>query len=171
MEASMLRHLEPTDAADWLRLRIRAVREHPTAFLMSEEEEAARNAEDIAKQWSAPRDRSFILGAFESDHLVGSVGVARPTQRKLAHNATLWGMYVAPEHRRGGLGRKLLEAAIAGAVARSGVERLFLSVDAQSDGARKLYEAQGFVLWGREPDAFRTAGRSVDEDHMVLRLL
>jgi ribosomal protein S18 acetylase RimI-like enzyme len=170
MDGATSRFLEPADAENWLRIRIRAVREHPTAFLMTEEEESSRSIEDIAKMLGRPRADAFILGAFAGAEIVGTVGVARAPQKKCFHSATLWGMYVAPEARRGGVGRLLLEAAISSARAMPGLERVCLSVDSLNPAARRLYEAHGFVFWGREPDAFRTAERAVDEEHMVLRL-
>jgi ribosomal protein S18 acetylase RimI-like enzyme len=89
---------------------------------------------------------------------------------KMAHCSTLWGMYVAPEHRRAKLGRRLIDAAIEAARAMPEVERIALSVDEQNPHAQALYRAAGFVAWGTERDAFRAAGRAVDEVHMVLRL-
>lgn len=55
-----------------------------------------------------------------------------------------------PEHRGRGLGHKLL--VIAGRIARSeGVSRLSLIVAAQNEGARRLYEREGFVETARRP--------------------
>jgi GNAT superfamily N-acetyltransferase len=52
-------------------------------------------------------------------------------------------MYVAPEHRARGLGRALLEAAIAEARS-AGIQHLELTVAAPKSGARVLYERVGF---------------------------
>ena len=162
MSGSSIRALVPTDAAAWLR-------EHPTAFLASEEEERAR-AGGVAERLAAPPDRAVIFGAFHEGALIGTVGLGRVATRKQAHTAIVWGVYVAPEHRGRGLGRRLLETAIDAARAMPGVERLGLSVDERNEGARRLYESLGFEAWGTEPDAFRAEGRGVDEVHMILRL-
>ena len=53
-----------------------------------------------------------VFGAFDSA-LVGVVGVRRQTRQKERHKAQIWGMYLREEHRGRGLGRRLMEAAIA----------------------------------------------------------
>jgi ribosomal protein S18 acetylase RimI-like enzyme len=165
-----IRALAPSDAALWLTLRLRALREHPTAFLASEEEDTRLGVAGVAERLASPHDRAVTIGAFDGDALVGSVGIARASMMKMAHRATLWGMYVAPEHRRAALGRRLVHAAIEAARAMPGVECVALSVDEQNLGAQALYRSAGFEAWGTERDMFRAGGRSVDELHMVLRL-
>jgi ribosomal protein S18 acetylase RimI-like enzyme len=167
---TVLRSLASADAAAWLELRLRAVRDHPTAFLMSEEEELRGGVDAVTARFDAPHERAIMLGAFEGSTLLGYVGVVRADKAKMRHCATIWGMYVVPEQRRRGLAGRLLAAAIDAARAMPGVDRIALSVDEQNNGARELYQRAGFVAWGTEPDAFRAGGRSVDEAHMVLRL-
>jgi ribosomal protein S18 acetylase RimI-like enzyme len=165
-----IRLLGPSDAETWLALRLRALREEPRSFLMSEEEDAAGGVEAVAERLARPAAEAFVLGAYAGGALVGSVGVARAGLRKLRHRATLWGMYVAPEQRRLGLGRALMREAIERAGAMPGVEALALSVDAENEAAKALYRAHGFVTWGIEPDAFRAAGASIAEEHMLKAL-
>jgi len=80
------------------------------------------------------------------------------------------GMYVSPAHRRGGLGRALMSAAVAHARTVSGVRLVTLSVSDSTPAARRLYEAVGFRVWGTEPQALQYEGRLVDEHHMTLLL-
>jgi ribosomal protein S18 acetylase RimI-like enzyme len=79
-------------------------------------------------------------------------------------------MYVAPEVRGRGLGRMLLEAAIAQARATPGIEQLMLAVNATNVPARNLYLAMGFEPFGREPRALKIDGHYFDEDYMALFL-
>jgi len=58
-----IRPLGASDAAAWLDLRLRALREHPRAFLASEEEDAALGVDGIAKRLSAEATESIVLGA------------------------------------------------------------------------------------------------------------
>jgi diamine N-acetyltransferase len=53
-------------------------------------------------------------------------------------------LFVRAEHRRLGLGRTLLDAALAGARA-AGVRAVHLEVERSNPGARSLYEATGFA--------------------------
>lgn len=163
-----VRRLGPDDASALLPLRLRALREHPRAFLSSEEEDAALGVEGFAARL-ASTDRALTLGGYAGGALVAMAGVAKGAHEKARHRAVLWGVYVAPEHRRSGLGRAIVGRAIEEARAL-GVEALCLSVDAQNAPALALYRALGFTPWGVERDAFRADGAPVDEVHMTLAL-
>lgn len=165
-----VRRLGPGDAEALFALRLRALREHPRAFLSSVEEDFALGVEGFAERLRAPADRAFTLGAHVDGALVAMAGVARLGHAKARHRALLWGVYVAPEHRRAGLGRAIVARAIEEARAMDGVEALTLAVDAQNAPACALYRALGFVAWGIEHDAFRAGDEPVDEVHMTLSL-
>src|SRR5689334_9993377 len=122
--AYTVRALGAADAAIWLDVRLRALRDHPTAFLASEEDAAQLGVAGVAERLSTPHDRSFVIGALHGGELVAMAGVFRAGARKSMHSATLWGVYVAPEHRRAGLAKRVVTAAIAAARSMPGVERL-----------------------------------------------
>ncbi len=79
-------------------------------------------------------------------------------------------MYVAPEHRRGGVGRALLGFVVAHARA-CGVRQLKLGVNRSNLAARELYLSAGFVAFGIEPDALFVDGAYYDEERSILRLV
>jgi ribosomal protein S18 acetylase RimI-like enzyme len=87
----------------------------------------------------------------------------------MAHKVHIWGMYVAPTHRRQGIGLQLLEAAIEHARSLSNVEIVRLSVSSTAPGAERLYERLGFRIWGTEPDSLHYKGQSATEYHMLLQ--
>jgi len=163
-----VRPLREDEAAAFRALRQRALVEHPEAFYSSPTEE--RSLEDVQRQLRERPGGSAILGAFYDDVIVGTAGLRRETFQKGAHKALVWGMYVAAEVRRRGVARALLERAIEHARAMGGVALVQLSVSVPNPAARALYASLGFVTWGIEPDAIRVDGRSVDEEHMGLRL-
>ncbi len=163
-----VRRLGPDDASALFAVRLRALREHPRAFLSSEEEDTALGVEGFAARL-ASTDRALTLGGYAVGALVAMAGVARATHVKARHRAVLWGVYVAPEHRRSGLGRAIVLGAIEEARGM-GIEALTLSVDAQNTPALALYRSLGFAAWGVERDAFRAESEPVDEVHMVLPL-
>lgn len=70
---------------------------------------------------------------------------------------------VAPDHRRLGVGRGLLEAAVEEARRRR-VERFHLQVRESNTAARRLYAAHGFRLAGRRDRYYRNP----EEDALVL---
>jgi ribosomal protein S18 acetylase RimI-like enzyme len=154
------------DAAVYLELRREALLREPYAFGSSPGYDRFRSIEDV-QQILADREQA-IFGAFDSA-IVGAVGVRRLTRPKHHHKAELWGMYVRESHRRAGLGRRLLEAAIQFAREQEGVRQLHLTVTERAVAAAALYETLGFVVWGIEPAGLRIDGADLAERHMVLR--
>lgn len=164
-----VRILGPEDARAFVALRLRALRDHPRAFLASEREDAALGVDGFAARLAQPIDRAFTLGGFVDGELAATAGVLRGQREKVEHRAMLWGVYVVPEQRGTGLGRAIVRRAIEQARA-IGVEALTLSVDSANEPASALYRSLGFVAWGIEHDAFRADGEPVHEAHMVLSI-
>ncbi|WP_395405736.1 GNAT family N-acetyltransferase [Pseudoduganella sp. UC29_106] len=154
-----IRRLLPSDAAAFQALRLQGLREAASAFSSSYEEECATPLGEIELRLAA---RNFF-GAFAGAELAGMVAVGRETALKLRHKAWIRAMYVAPAHRRGGTGRKLMEHAIAFAAALDGVQKIDLALTAGNDAALRLYESLGFQAFGREPNALIVDGVSYDE--------
>jgi ribosomal protein S18 acetylase RimI-like enzyme len=108
-----------------------------------------------------------VFGAFVGGELAGVVGLAREPRAKNRHKASVFGMYVAPEFGRRGVGRALIRYLVAAAQRESGLEQLELTVTQTNDSARSLYESEGFRSFGVEPRAIRVDGRYYDKNHMV----
>jgi ribosomal protein S18 acetylase RimI-like enzyme len=72
-------------------------------------------------------------------------------------------MYVAPQARRQGAARGLLQVALNQAAAWSGVEQVTLSVTFANAGAIALYQSFGFREVGRMPRALRLGAEYFDE--------
>jgi len=87
----------------------------------------------------------------------------RPTQR---HSGIL-GMGVIREYRGKGIGRALLQATLASARA-GGLRRIELTVRADNDPARRLYESFGFVTEGLCKRHMCVEGEFVDSWLMAL---
>lgn len=77
---------------------------------------------------------------------------------------------VEREHRRAGIGRRLLRVAIEWAADRPELDWIDLGVFAANDRAIALYREEGFVPTGYVLDRFRVGGRSIDDITMSLRL-
>ena len=86
-----LRVLQPDDAAAFRALRLAALRECPTAFSSSYEEECDIPLGQAAERL-APNENRAVFGAFDEERLVGTLGIYRESQRKLAHKAVIWGV-------------------------------------------------------------------------------
>jgi ribosomal protein S18 acetylase RimI-like enzyme len=153
------------DAALFRDIRLEALRTNPEAFGSSFDVESAQPA-----SWFSDRlGSSVILGAFRDTELVGIAGFAVQQGRKSAHKGLLWGMYVRPNARAIGVGRRLVEAILD--VARQHVELIQLSVVRDNAAARGLYASLGFVDYGLEKNALKQDSRYYDEVLMAKDLL
>jgi ribosomal protein S18 acetylase RimI-like enzyme len=160
-----LRLLTAADAGQYQLVRLRALAECPTAFASSYEEESGESHE-IVRQRLNPGSERAVFGAFTDDTLVGVLGLKREEMKKLAHKAYVWGMYVAPEHRKAGAGEMLLRQAIRHAHAW-GVRQINLGVNATNVAALALYAKLGFTTFGIERDFLCHDGQYHDEYQMV----
>ena len=164
----IIRTLTVDDISAYIAARQRSLLDAPLALTASPDNDVASNADFLRENLRRAPDWT-LFGAFFPD-LGGIAGLARDRHRKRAHITTLWGFWVAPEHRRGGVATALLNAVIEHARSIEGVEAVHLSVSSGAPGAKRLYERAGFVQWGIEPDALRHEGKSEVEQHMVLHL-
>lgn len=160
-----LRRLVPTDAAALRALRIEAFTHHPREFRSTPAEEAA---EPLAAL-EATLARDCYLGLFDGETLAGATGLAIEPRAKLAHKATVKGVFVRQSHRGQGGAEGLLRALLAEAAGK--VEAVHLSVSDGNGPALRLYTRLGFVIWATEPRALKLAdGTFVDEMSMVRRV-
>lgn len=162
-----IRRLLPMDAALFQALRLFALQETPRAFGSGYEEEAGLAISTIETHLIEKSDQG-IWGAFDGDELVGMLGLKRENMRKLSHKASLWGMVVAPAARNNGVARALLLQVLAVIQSVPEIIQVNLSVNATNVAAIKLYESEGFVVFGREPCALMVDGELHDELHMCL---
>ena len=170
-------------------LRLEALRRHPEAFGAALEEE--EQGGDLARMIGAPPNLTLggfancapvgsAIGATVSSALgatigsgkgalVGSAGLVVSPKRKLRHKGHVVGVYVAPEWRRTGLARALMQGLIHAARAQ-GLLLLTLSVTAGNEAARRLYSGVGFTVYGVEPLSLRLGDDFLDERLLALRL-
>ena len=168
----MIRLLAPDDAAVYRALRLRALREHPDAFTSSFEEEDLRplSWSEARLEASPLRPHDFFLGAVLDGVLVGMVGLQGRYRAKERHNASVVGMFVAPEDSGLGLGRALMQDLLVRAHALPALEQLDLTVTQGNHRAQALYEQCGFSACGVLPHAIKVDGQDYAKVHMVLRL-
>ena len=75
-------------------------------------------------------------------------------------------MYTKPEYRSLGIGDALLKAVIAHA--KKVVIQLHLTVVTTNQSALRLYEKNGFRIYGTEPRSLKIGDQFYDEHMMVL---
>jgi ribosomal protein S18 acetylase RimI-like enzyme len=145
------------DASLFRDIRLEGLRCNPEAFGSTFE---AENAQPLTF-FSERLGGSASFGAFCGSELVGIAGLLICEGQKEAHKGLLVGMYVRPNARRDGVGRRLVETIVE--FARQRVELIQLSVVSENERARRRYERLGFLEYGIEKKALKQDGRYYDE--------
>lgn len=167
-----IRFLNVEEAAAYRELRLEALRESPTAFCSSFEQEADFSLEKFAAKLRPDNDPvNGVFAAFpDGGRLVGILGYSREGRPKRRHIATLWGMYVLPGFRGRGIGSALLDAALSHAHRPGGARKIILAVTLDNLPAYGLYRSRGFETFGLECDAMCVDGGYFHQEHMCLYL-
>jgi ribosomal protein S18 acetylase RimI-like enzyme len=163
-----IRFLTSEDAREWMRLRLEALENEPSAFSSSPEEHYALSLEEVKRRLGSPNGDSFVVGAFDEGSLLGMAGFQREKGPKRKHKGRIWGVYVTSSNRGAGLGRQILQRVLDRVKQIEGVEQVLLSVTSAQVPAMKLYRSLGFEQFGREPRALKLRGDYLDEDYMFL---
>jgi ribosomal protein S18 acetylase RimI-like enzyme len=163
-----VRFLTADDASEWWRLRLESLRGNPEAFSASEEDHQSLKLEDVRARLGSDGTDFFVVGAFDDGRLTGMAGFYREKGLKTRHKGRVWGVYVTPDKRGEGVGRRVLQTLLERGAAINGVEQILLSVTTTQAAAVKLYGSLGFESFGREPKALKIGDLLVDEEYMVL---
>ncbi len=122
--------------------------------------------EEVREFVASGRQRGVVQFVATVDgEVVGWCDISPVPFEGLRHCGAL-GMGVLPRHRRRGIGRRLLEAALREA-GRCGITRVQLEVFASNRAAISLYEAFGFECEGRKRRARELDGIAEDLVCMV----
>lgn len=158
-----IRLLEIDDWKLFRTLRLEAILNYPEAFSSSFEEEAYLSDEVYKSNFST------VFGAFNNHDLIGCVGFFIYSPLKMRHKGTLFSMYIKEDFRNQGIGNALLKTIIAHA--KNTVHQLHLTVVTTNHTALKLYQKNGFKIYGTEPRALMVGDHFFDEHLMVLNLV
>ena len=152
-ENIVIRELNESIFEGYRRLRLRALKEEPTAYTSSWGEEIIKSNEYWRQRIHSPLVRMFC--AVEGNHVLGMTGCQFFEKEKRRHKATLIAVYLEPEYRGSGLGRTLSKTTIQVAFEDPQISSIKLTVTAGNKAAIGLYERLGFERWGEEPEALK----------------
>ena len=159
MSDFVIRKADPGDAPALVELA-RQVSSEPEGWLLSED--GWRSVGEERRYLRAVRRHpdAVVLVAESRGSIVGRLSLARDTHPASRHVADL-GLMVAAGHRRRGVGRALLDRALAWAQ-ESRVRKLELHVFPHNAPAIALYENFGFVREGYRREHYRRGSGYVD---------
>ena len=165
MVAMNIRLLEPKDWPAFKKLRLEALLQHPEAFSSSFEEESKLTDEEFQRKFST----CDLFGAFFDDELVGCAVFYIYSSEKMSHRGSLFSMYMKDIHRNRGAADALVKTIIDHAKQR--IIQLHLTVITTNHAAIRLYQKNGFNIYGTEPRTLKIGDRFYDEHLMVLAFL
>lgn len=150
-------HIAPLTAAHatiYRSLMLEAYAAAPDAFTTTAEERAAEPESWWVARIGHAQALSRAFGAFDAaGALQGTVAVEFSSKPKTRHKAHLIGMYVSAAARGQGMGRGLMQAALAAVAERPGLRLVTLTVTEGNAPALALYQSCGFQVFGIEPMA------------------
>jgi putative acetyltransferase len=162
-----IRPAVPSDAAALIALAT-AVGREPGDWLLSTDLDRSVGEERRYLRATQRQADAAVYVAVDGDAIVGRLSVARDPHPSSSHVADL-GLMVAASHRRRGIGRALLETAVAWA-RRVGVSKLELHVFPWNEPAIELYERFGFQREGLRRGHYLRDGVAVDAVLMAYHL-
>ncbi len=172
--AISLERIRPDQAGLLRDVRLRALREAPYAFGTRYEDALNEPPDDwtaTARASARGNSRAYFLALDQGTSGDGSanrgvrmngaltaVGMVQ-ARRRPPTDCLLFSMWVAPEVRRLGVGRELVQA-VADWGSGWGAQRVVLWVTTVNEGAQRFYERIGFRVLSDGPEA--ESGRSYD---------
>jgi GNAT superfamily N-acetyltransferase len=138
-----VRRIRADEGAALREVRLAALCDSPSAFSSTHRAEEAQTAQHWAERarHSSAGDDSAIYFATVDDRVVGLVGAYRPNHAQAV--VQLVSMWTAPDARRTGSGRRLVDAVLDWARAGS-ADSVELWVTQGNDPAIELYRSAGF---------------------------
>jgi ribosomal protein S18 acetylase RimI-like enzyme len=141
-----IRRVTASDWREMKRVRLAALATDRMAFGSTLEAESAFSDDvwiDRARESASSDERATWVAFAEDGQMLGMVGVHISD-----HDANLFGMWVDPAVRGGGIGGRMLDALIGWLETRYPAKTISLSVNPTLGAAVRLYESRGFAPTG-----------------------
>jgi len=165
-EPYILRKIRTSEARQFLDLRLMALHTDPDAFVATLEEEQQLSLKDVERYL----EKHYVLGAFtKNGELAGTLVYMEQERQKFKHIGILGGMYVLPQYRGGGIGKKLLTVMLQNLKKIGHLYALQLKVVTTNVPAVHLYKSLGFSIWATEKNGLSHGGNFYDQHHMMLQ--
>lgn len=150
---------------DYKNFYLESVTDSPQAFLWNLDEiNSKRDSE-----WQ-DRIKNMFFAISDSGQLIGMAGFYCEEKEKLAHIANIVRIYVCPEHRGKGIGKRLLLTVIDHIKSKPEIKKLQLEVITSQTAAYNLYKLLGFKKVGEQKMAVRVNNHFYDKYLMEMIL-
>ncbi len=157
-----VRRLRSSEWHELRELRLRALQSDRFAFGSTWEAQVAYSEEwwkNRALQGSEALDTATLVAVGPDGRLIGMVVVSDDGEM----HRSIYSMWVAPEHRRAGVGGALLDRAIGWDGAHRPPDEVRLEVNPKETSAVALYRSRGFEYTGRSRPLEHTPTEHVHE--------
>lgn len=162
--------LVASDAPRYRSLMLHAYATAADAFTSTAEERAQESDSWWLSRIANPQGLSQVFGAFHQEELIGTVAIEFTAKPKTKHKAHIIGLFVHEKARGLGAGKALLHKALTAAMARPTIQVVTLIATEGNLPAIRLYETQGFKIFGIEPMGLATPRGLKGIVHMWLPL-
>ena len=153
------------DKGHWRTLRRDGIARYPSDFFLSlAQHDASPIDADTARLEKGGR---FL--AWQRARPVGLIGITPHASPSMRHRAEVGPLYVIPELHGSPTATQLLQATVDHAIAK-GIWQLELTVNEANTRATAFYKREGFLQYGRLPNAVIGAS-GPEHDLMMLRTL
>ncbi len=167
----VIKPLLPKEWQKYRDIRLEALRTNPTAFLNTFEDVKKYPEEKWRKQLeqSQKRDGAFYLFAFDGEKVIGMNGAYWVKKPVIKHIAEVFGVFVNPNYRGKGIGKRLMEGVILEIKKNHQFTKIKLGVNAENIPAFKLYESFNLKVVGKLEKELKFGEKYCDE--LLLELI
>ena len=164
MSESLIISLPPERWREAKQLRLDSLLHEPSAYASSYEDELAFSDDVWQSRLTSAyeRDGNMTFFAEADGKLVGMAGAGWSQKAKLRHVAEVYGVYVSPDMRGGGIASLLMGSLLEELRSLGQVEKVSLGVTSDNTAAVQLYENLGFEIVGTARRALKVDGRYYD---------
>ena len=170
LEEIIIRHTTPEDLPAFRELRLKALKDHPTAYGSDYEEALLKPLSYWGGRLAVIEKEQAMFLAEHNGQLIGMTGIFRNMTKKNHHSASIISVYIRPEWRGKHIAEALIRTCLDWAIKHE-VVIVKLAVVTSNASAIRSYERCGFKLYGTDPKALYIDGVYYDEHLMALEIL
>lgn len=168
MDAMEIRRLGSGDESEYRRIHLRSLEIFPDNFGTLFAEQRAKPRLQFEDFIANNDPDNFVFGAFRGTELAAIAGFRRGDREKTRHRGEIVQVFVDSELQGRNVGELLVRAVVEAVFSNPEIESLELSLVADNDKAKRLYEKVGFKTYGIRHGYFKHGERYWDQRFMEM---